>query len=159
MIIGLPQSMIFEVSRACRAIMPAGAGLGRVCALIDERRGGELPQFQPGHPLGCHRRRVPGRVVFEHVVAALVHGSGYERIASPGCSDRTICRRLAEWAELAWPRRPAAANGPGRRRWTGARAVLTARLSGHRVMINGNALVPPLSCVAAIPVGAEPRSR
>jgi hypothetical protein len=33
MIIGLPQSMIFEVSRACRAIMPAGAGLGRVlCA-------------------------------------------------------------------------------------------------------------------------------
>jgi hypothetical protein len=29
MIIGLPQSMIFEVSRACRAIMPAGARLGR----------------------------------------------------------------------------------------------------------------------------------
>jgi hypothetical protein len=42
----------------------------------------------------------PGRVVFEHVVAALVHGSGYERIATPGCSDRTIRRRLAEWAEL-----------------------------------------------------------
>jgi hypothetical protein len=39
-------------------------------------------------------------VVFEHVVAALVHGSGYERIASPGCSDRTIRRRLAEWAGL-----------------------------------------------------------
>ena len=52
MIIGLPQSMIFEVSRACRAIMPAGVGLGRVCALLDERRDGELPQFQPGHPLG-----------------------------------------------------------------------------------------------------------
>lgn len=51
------------------------------------------------HPLGCHRRRVPDRVVFEHVVAALVHGSGYERIASPGCSDRTIRRRLHEWAE------------------------------------------------------------
>ena len=99
MIIGLPQSMIFEVSRACGAIMPAGAGLGRVCALLDERRDGELPQFQPGHPLGCHRRWVPGRVVFEHVVAALVHGSGYERIASPGCSDRTIRRRLNDWAE------------------------------------------------------------
>jgi hypothetical protein len=39
-------------------------------------------------------------VVFEHVVAALVHGSGYKRIATPGCSDRTIRRRLAEWAEL-----------------------------------------------------------
>jgi transposase len=42
---------------------------------------------------------VPDRVVFEHVVAALVHGSGYERVASPGCSDRTIRRRLREWAE------------------------------------------------------------
>jgi hypothetical protein len=29
-----------------------------------------------------------------------VHGSGYERIATPGCSDRTIRRRLGEWAEL-----------------------------------------------------------
>jgi hypothetical protein len=70
------------------------------CALLDERGGGKRPEFHPGHPLGCHRRRVPGRVVFEHVVAALVHGSGYERIATPGCSDRTIRRRLAEWAEL-----------------------------------------------------------
>jgi transposase len=53
----------------------------------------------PTHPLGCHRPRVPDRVVFEHVVAALVHGSGYERIASPGCSDRTIRRRVKEWAQ------------------------------------------------------------
>ena len=57
------------------------------------------PAFDPAHPLGCHRRRVPDRVVFEHVVAALVHGSGYERVASPGCSDRTIRRRVREWAE------------------------------------------------------------
>jgi hypothetical protein len=48
--------------------------------------------------MGCHRRRVPDRVVFEHVMAALVRGSGYERIASPGCSDRTIRRRLQQWA-------------------------------------------------------------
>ena len=34
-------------------------------------------------------RRVPDRVVFEHAGAGLVHGSAYERIASPGCSDRT----------------------------------------------------------------------
>jgi hypothetical protein len=65
------------------------------CALT----GGERPPFDPGHPLGCHRRRISDRVVFEHVVAALVHGSGYERIATAGCSDRTIRRRLAEWAE------------------------------------------------------------
>ncbi len=57
------------------------------------------PEVDPTHPLGCHRRRVPDRVVFEHVVAALVHGSGYERIASPGCSDRTIRRRVRAWAD------------------------------------------------------------
>lgn len=56
------------------------------------------PLVSPTHPLGCHRRRVPDRVVFDRVVDALVHGSGYERIAIPGCSDRTIRRRLSEWA-------------------------------------------------------------
>jgi hypothetical protein len=59
----------------------------------------ERPEFSPDHPWGCHRRRTPDRIVFEHVLAALVHGSGYERIASPGCSDRTIRRRLCDWAE------------------------------------------------------------
>jgi hypothetical protein len=49
---------------------------------------------------GCHRRRIPDRIVFEHVINALVHGSGYKRIATPGCSDRTIRRRLKQWA--AW---------------------------------------------------------
>ena len=68
------------------------------CALLNEHRGGEPPEFAPGHPWGCHRRRVPDRVVFAHVINALVHGSGYERIATPGCSDRTIRRRLAQWA-------------------------------------------------------------
>jgi transposase len=57
------------------------------------------PVFVSTHPLGCHRRRLPDRLVFEHVVAALVHGSGYERIASPGCSDATIRRRVREWAQ------------------------------------------------------------
>jgi hypothetical protein len=56
------------------------------------------PLVSPTHPLGCHRPRISDRVVFEHVIAALVHGSGYERIASPGCSDATIRRRLKEWA-------------------------------------------------------------
>jgi transposase len=58
----------------------------------------ERPAVAPTHPLGCHRRRIPDRVVFEQVVAALVHGSGYERIARAGCSDRTIRRRVQEWA-------------------------------------------------------------
>ena len=64
-------------------------------ALLPER-----PVVSPTHPLGCHRRRISDRVVFEHVIAALVHGSGYERIASPGCSDGTIRRRVKEWAAL-----------------------------------------------------------
>jgi hypothetical protein len=59
----------------------------------------ERPEFSSTHPWGCHRRRVPDRIVFNHVIAALVHGSGYERLASPGCSDRTIRRRLDQWAE------------------------------------------------------------
>src|SRR5215216_5853995 len=62
-------------------------------ALLPER-----PRVSPSHPLGCHRERIDDRVVFEHVIAALVHGSGYERIASPGCSDATVRRRLKEWA-------------------------------------------------------------
>ncbi len=61
-------------------------------ALLDVER----PPFDPGHPLGC-RRRIPDQVLFEHVVAALVHGSGYEWIASPEWSDRAIRRRLKDW--------------------------------------------------------------
>lgn len=57
------------------------------------------PEVDPTHPLGCHRRRIANRIVFDHVVDALVHGSGYERIASPGCSARTIRRRVREWAD------------------------------------------------------------
>jgi hypothetical protein len=67
-------------------------------AVLCEARGGERPEFDPVHPLGCHRRRIADRVVFEHLIDALVHGSGYERIATTGCSDRTIRRRLTEWA-------------------------------------------------------------
>jgi transposase len=62
-------------------------------ALLPER-----PRFSPTHPLGCHRDRIADRVVFEHVIAALVHGSGYERVASAACSEGTIRRRLKEWA-------------------------------------------------------------
>ncbi|MFD3537449.1 IS5 family transposase, partial [Streptomyces sp. NPDC058661] len=57
-------------------------------------------EYAESHPLGCHRRRVADRTVFEHVVLALVHGSGYERISTPGCSHRTIRRRVRQWAEL-----------------------------------------------------------
>lgn len=64
-------------------------------ALLPER-----PEFAPTHPLGCHRRRIPDRTVFDHIVAALVHGSGYERIAVQGCSDWTIRNRVKQWSAL-----------------------------------------------------------
>ena len=57
------------------------------------------PPVSPTHSLGCHLHRIPDRIVFDHIVCALVHGSGYERIATPGCSDRTIRWRLHAWAE------------------------------------------------------------
>jgi hypothetical protein len=59
----------------------------------------ERPEFVADHPWGCHRRRVPDRVVFDHLIGAFVHGSGYERLATPGCSDRTMRRRRDEWAD------------------------------------------------------------
>ena len=48
------------------------------------------PEVCPDAPAWVSPSRVPDRVVFEHVLEALVHGSGYERIASHGCSDRRL---------------------------------------------------------------------
>lgn len=65
----------------------------------------EHPPVDPTHPFGCHRPRVPDGVVFEYVIAALVHGFGYEPVATRSCSDRTIRRRGAPdplQAEKRW---------------------------------------------------------
>jgi hypothetical protein len=40
-----------------------------------------LPDRVDPHPLGCHRRRIPDRIVFDKLLCVLVFGSGYERIA------------------------------------------------------------------------------
>ena len=40
-----------------------------------------LPARQVDHPLGCHRPRIPDRVVFDKLVQVLVFGCGYRRIA------------------------------------------------------------------------------
>lgn len=115
----------------------------------------ERSEFSPARPWGCHRRRIGDRVVFDHVLAALVHGSGYERIAAPGCSDRTIRRRLVEWAEAGvgqellrigdasgqdvWNRcRGASRRAHHRRARTRAPSVSTVKATGR----------PPTSCTA-----------
>jgi hypothetical protein len=103
----------------------------------------QQPEFSPDHPWGCHRRRVTTRVVFDHVIAALVHGSGYERIATPGCSDRTIRRRLAAWAR--------AGHGP---------ALLRIALTAYDRMIGLD--LDDLSvdgCITKAPCGGEVAGR
>ncbi len=58
-----------------------------------------LPEREVNHPLGCHRPRVPDRVVFHKLVEVLVFGCAYWRIADGGCSATTIRRRRDEWME------------------------------------------------------------
>ena len=60
-------------------------------ALLPERR-------ETNHPLGCHRTRIPDRMVFEKLVRVLVFGCAYERIADGCCSASTLRRRRRdEW--------------------------------------------------------------
>src|SRR5215210_7161648 len=44
------------------------------CALLPERDADV-------HPLGCHRRRIPDRLIFDKLVQVLVFGCAYERIS------------------------------------------------------------------------------
>src|SRR3712207_2230438 len=53
-----------------------------------------LPEHRTDHPLGCHRSRIPERVVFEKLVQVLVFGCAYERIADASCSERTLRRKI-----------------------------------------------------------------
>ena len=59
-----------------------------------------MPARKTDHPLGCHRPRVPDRVVFGKLVEILVFGCAYWRIADEGCSESTLRRRRDEWIEL-----------------------------------------------------------
>jgi len=56
-----------------------------------------LPPHPDPHPLGCHRPRVPNRVVFDKLVQVLVFGCAYWRIADHTCSASTLRRRRDEW--------------------------------------------------------------
>lgn len=56
-----------------------------------------LPARAVAHPLGCHRRRIPDRVVFDKLVQVLVFGCAYARIADATCSATTLRRRRDEW--------------------------------------------------------------
>jgi transposase len=59
-----------------------------------------LPEREVNHPLGCHRPRIPERIVFEKLVQVLVFGCAYQRIADATCSATTLRDRRDEWIEL-----------------------------------------------------------
>ena len=58
-----------------------------------------LPERRTNHPLGCHRPRIPDKVVFEKLVEVLVFGCAYWRISDEACSESTLRRRRDEWIE------------------------------------------------------------
>ena len=59
-----------------------------------------LPERKTSHPLGCHRPRIPDRVIFEKLVEVLVFGCAYKKIADGSCSATTLRDRRDEWIEL-----------------------------------------------------------
>jgi transposase len=58
------------------------------------------PKFDPSHPLGCHRRRISDRIVFDKLLQVLRFGCSYEAIADSTCSATTIRSRRDEWIGL-----------------------------------------------------------
>jgi hypothetical protein len=40
----------------------------------------ERPVYHPDHPLGCHRRRISDRIVFDKVLQLLRFGCSYDRV-------------------------------------------------------------------------------
>ena len=62
-----------------------------------------LPEREVYHPLGCHRPRIPDRVVFDKLVQVLVFGCAYHRIAeSPARLPRleTVATSGSNWESL-----------------------------------------------------------
>ncbi|WP_224387489.1 IS5 family transposase [Pseudonocardia sp. ICBG1293] len=57
-------------------------------------------EFVPTHPWGCHRRRIPDRIVFDKLIQVLRFGCSYEGIADTTCSASTLRARRDEWIGL-----------------------------------------------------------
>lgn len=58
------------------------------------------PTVDQGHPLGCHRRRIPDRIVFDKLLQILRFGCSYQAIADSTCSATTLRNRRDEWISL-----------------------------------------------------------
>jgi transposase len=64
-------------------------------ALLPER-----PSVNPTHPLGCDRRRISDRIVFDKLLQLLRFGCSYQAIADTTYSATTIRHRCDEWIRL-----------------------------------------------------------
>ena len=56
-----------------------------------------IPERVDTHPWGCHRPRIPDRIVFDKLVQVLVLGCSYATIADSTCSATTLRARRDEW--------------------------------------------------------------
>lgn len=61
-------------------------------ALLPQR-----PVYDPTHPPGCHRPRIPDRIVFDKLLQFLRFGCSCQAIADTTCSATTIRGRRDEW--------------------------------------------------------------
>ncbi len=67
----------------------------QLSALLPER-----PAFDPGHPLGVHRRRLDDRIVFDKLIQVLRFGCSHQAVADTTCSATTVRNRRDEWIRL-----------------------------------------------------------
>ncbi len=56
-----------------------------------------LPSREVAHYLGCHRVRIPDRIVVDNLVQVLVFGCGSHRIVDATCSATALRRRRDAW--------------------------------------------------------------
>jgi transposase len=97
----LDHSGSYQASRTRRSVVPVPALSPYIIEPIWEQFRALLPEREVHHhPLGCHRSRIPDRVVFEKLVQVLVFGCAYRRIADEECSATTLRGRRDEWIDL-----------------------------------------------------------
>jgi transposase len=56
-----------------------------------------LPEHVDTHPLGCHRRRTPDRVVFERLIYRIATGCSYDEAGDGFCDGRVLRDRRDQW--------------------------------------------------------------
>jgi transposase len=93
-----------------------------------------LPEHHTDHPLGCHRSRIPDRVVFEKLIQILVFGCAYSRGSPTSLARRARCVEKARRVDRAGadgdpqgdlPRRLRPSHRPGAFGGGGGRVCLT----------------------------------